>query len=287
MYEVFEGLNGDYWLRNSATGSQVKLRVKRGNLYTPNGTMVAQIGFVEPVSTTLATVSIVTKVAETLKKFLGNFGFTNDNGVIAARDKIASYVTQVLGNKTEAYNQLYTGYKLAHDDINNVGTKAYYVGVLDRLNKAALTYIVNHAQESSKIFGVEVRPQDVLDRYSEAVQGGMKLDHAFWTAFTGKKDPYDIRTGSALPPKETTNTNLVQQVVDGYTVVKDAQGQITQIRDAAGKLLSPGTAEYNRVVDITPEPQQAGMGLLAGGLAILILGGMAMGGGGRKKKSRG
>lgn len=187
------------------------------------------LGVIDPATDTL-----VSQIAETLGPFLSKLGITNDNGVIAARDKIAQYVTQVLGDRTAAYKQLYDGYSLAHSDINNVGTTAYYTKVLARLNAAVLNYIASHAGDSSAIFGEDISPDDVLRRYEQNVKNGMKLDHAFWMAFTGKKDPYDIRTGSALPATSTSSGSGFDTAI-----LKD-------LRDAAGNLLQPGTPEYNQ-----------------------------------------
>lgn len=189
-----------------------------------------QLGVVDP-----ATATLVSQIAETLGPFLSKLGVTNDNGVIAARDKIAQYVTQVLGDRDAAYKQLYSGFQLAHSDINNVGTTAYYTKVLARLNAAVLKYISEHAGDSSTIFMEDINPADVLKRYEQNVKNGMKLDHAFWMAFTYKKDPYDIRTGRALPA-ETKSPSID---IDKYS------GALKDLRDEAGNLLQPGTPEYN------------------------------------------
>lgn len=209
-----------------------------------------------------ATATLVAEVAGQLAKFLGNMGITNDNGVIAARDKIANYVTQVMGDRTLAYKTLYTGYQLAHSDINNVGTKSYYVAVLERLNKAVINYILTHAQDSNEILEQEYTPEIILGRYTDNVKSGMKLDHAFWMAFTGRKDPYDIRTGNALPTEPDTHT-------DPYKIITDASGVVTQVKDAYGNVFGPGTPEYNAAIN----KKEAGFFSVPSNIAIALVGG--------------
>jgi hypothetical protein len=46
----------------------------------------------------------------------------------------------------------------------------------------------------------------------------------------------------------STNGTFVEQLEGGYKVVKDAQGKILEIRDVAGKILSPESSEYDNVV---------------------------------------
>lgn len=219
-----------------------------------------RLGAIDP-----ATQTLVTQIAETLGPLLSKLGITNDNGIIAARDKIAQYVTQVTGDRAEAYAQLYNGFNLAHSDINNVGTTAYYTKVLARLNAAVLNYIANHAWESSDIFKTEINADEVLKRYEQNVKNGMKLDHAFWMAFTGKKDPYDIRTGSALP---VTGSQSGSGVTIDTSVLKD-------IRDAAGNLLQPGTPEYTQAVKAQTDSGNFTQTALLMGVGVAVLAGIA------------
>lgn len=223
------------------------------------------LGVVDPATTTL-----VTQIAEQLGPLIQKLGITNDNGVIAARDKIANYVTQVLGDRTAAYKQLYDGFQLAHADINNVGTTAYYTKVMQRLNNAVLNYIANHAQDSSTIFYEDINPVDVLNRYKQHVANGLPLDHAFWMAFTFKKDPYDIKTGRALP----VNTSAPSTVFD-----KLDKDTVTDFFDAAGNLLTPGTSEYNQAKNASgPKPSDDssfGKTALLMGLGVAALAGIA------------
>jgi len=227
----------------------------------------------------------ISKLTTAIKK-LTSF-ITNDNGVIAARDKIANYVTQVNGgNRDAAYKTLYSGFSLAHSDIKDVATSAYYEGVYSRLNEAAINYIVNHARDSNVIFGEDVDPKVTLDRYVQFVTEGKNLDHAFWLAFTGRKDPYDIKTGNALPPKTTTTTavNPITAVAENYSVLKDAAGTILQIKDAAGNLLNPSTPQYQAAAAGAPHPTEAGMNVVTVIVIAAVLGGIVLASSGDKKK---
>lgn len=88
-----------------------------------------------------------------------------------------------------------------------------------------------------------------------------------------------IPEGAIKPPGNVTTESgqtfslPTEQVTNAYKVVKDAQGNITQIYDAAGRLLSPGSAEYKNAINAQPQPTQAGagwvLGLVAAGLAGL------------------
>lgn len=68
-------------------------------------------------------------------------------------------------------------------------------------------------------------------------------------------------------PATAAPQNLVTKVIDGYTLVKDAQGQIKEIRDAAGRLVSPTDPRYSDITDKDIQTKQAGTGgLIVGGI---------------------
>lgn len=69
-------------------------------------------------------------------------------------------------------------------------------------------------------------------------------------------------------PATAAPQNLVTKVIDGYTLVKDASGQIKEIRDAAGKLISPGDPRYSEVTNKDLEPNKAGVGGIIGGIVV-------------------
>lgn len=75
-------------------------------------------------------------------------------------------------------------------------------------------------------------------------------------------------------PETTAATepqDLITKVIDGYTLVKDAQGQIKEIRDAAGKLVNPTDERYAQVTSKDIEVQEASMGT-AGKIVLGVIG---------------
>jgi len=81
-----------------------------------------------------------------------------------------------------------------------------------------------------------------------------------------------IPEGAIKPPSSVASDSgqsyslPTEQVSNAYNVIKDAAGNITQIYDSAGRLLNPGTAEYQAAVNA--QPSQAGTGWILGLVAV-------------------
>lgn len=61
--------------------------------------------------------------------------------------------------------------------------------------------------------------------------------------------------------------NTFQKLENGITVIKDIQGKVIQLRDAAGQIINPGTPQYNQAMAQVPT-QAGGTGLMLFGIAV-------------------
>lgn len=100
-----------------------------------------------------------------------------------------------------------------------------------------------------------------------------------------------IPPGSIKPPGSVTTEGgqtfslPTDQVSNAYKVIKDAQGNITQIYDAAGRLINPGSAEYQAAINAQPQQTQAGAGWVFGLVALGLTGLAWMAGRDKKKQA--
>lgn len=167
------------------------------------------------ISKAASDIAVIADALSLVKGFIAKLGVSNDNGVIAARDKIWNFIRQAHSNGSAIITKLATGKKLGHADINNVGTTKYYTEVMARLFQFASEYILQYAGQTSTVLGRVVDPQETLARFTMEMQNGKNMDHAFWIAFTARKDPFDLRSATTPigPTSAVVNKNLSSDVV--------------------------------------------------------------------------
>lgn len=254
-------------------------------------------GLGEPV-TAAATIGLVAKIGQKLApviKKVANFfkGLVkNDNGVIAARDLLTAYIIGRFSawsgsrswsgsNRTvpDITDPLIINFKLRNSDIPNAKFGGNYDAEMERVANAMATYLAMYEPTKLQAF------LDALPTYP-------KPDHAFLFVTTGKAGPWSRETLMNLPAFSLTQVQAAfrnaQQVGMSTAPIPitdptaktsffdNAVDTYQTIRDATGKILQPGTPEYNQAIEhqqSQPTTQQAGFNTLIGIGAVLLIGG--------------
>lgn len=177
-------------------------------------------------ATVVETVSSLSQFKDKIGNIISKIGFTNDNGIIAARDKMLNFMRQA--SKRDISDALLRKYKLTHSDIDNVGSSSYYKGVSKRLAEFGADYITNNKKDIEKLTGVTVDVPTALTRFSTYMKDGKNIDHAFWLTLAYKKDPFTISPGSVVPIKDyTMNTPDIQPISKPVTGLESAMASFT------------------------------------------------------------
>lgn len=255
-------------------------------------------GLGEPITAaTLITIAgsigkVLGKISGAISNIFG--GAYSDRPLIRTRDSITDlfkkYGYSMLDANGKSIMEKY-GLKQAQIDDRSKSID-YYVAKFAKLYEYVIAVLSDNGRSDLVLRFVENTPL--------YVPGGTKsipyLEQLLSTNPPGKlvnppgSQIPKIPDGAIKPPGNVTTesgqtfTLPTNQVSNAYKIIKDAQGNITQIYDAVtGRLISPGTPEYNAAVNT--QPAQAGTGLVLGGIALFLAAlAWVAGRGGNKKK---
>lgn len=219
-------------------------------------------GLGEPLTIT-ALIAASPKIAETVQKLAKFFSgiISNDNGIIAARDKMLAYIRARFKNysaiETDLITPLLTYYKLRHADIPNVKIFGSYDAEAKRLVECMAAYLTLY------------EPQ-FLQKFYDSIQQIGKPSHAFLNAVINQpaisRDEiasYTTPFTSAQISAALQNANKAggiesfTQPAGSTSTVQTAVNAYQVVRDAYGNILQPGTPQYQQAVQ---QQQAAGSG---------------------------
>jgi len=179
----------------------------------------------------------------------------------------------------------YKDYDIGKSDVDNNQKQPYWYAAFQRLRK----YVIDKLNKYNPGLGTDYGK--LFPEFKMANEGQMQgqpitalreivnaipVQSGYIPGTLQNVLAIDTTTGGDSLPKQQPNADIdktIAQAVDGYTVIKDAQGKVLQIRDAIGNIINPGSPAYNHVVDKSNTPpegtkQKAGMGTVVTVLAV-------------------
>lgn len=235
-------------------------------LFYSNQKRLNGLGF-EPVTTATAAtlIKLSPQIAEVVKKLARFFSgiISNDNGIIAARDKMLAYIRARFRNLPNVDESiivpLLTFYKLRHADIPNAKVLGNYDAETQRLVECMTAYLLLY------------EPQFV-NAFLQGIPQFSKPDHAFLNAVIGQssisRDAIAGHTTALTQPQVAaalTNAanaggieSLTPSTATSSSSIAEGANVFQEVRDIYGRVVQPGTPEYQAAIQ--QQPRQAGAG---------------------------